>query len=261
MPEWISDPQFFPGATGLFTEDSWQAVVPGRAGPFKQLPAPPKGGVVVLGNYFASVKTYERVRAAELGGLKATWGRLGQLLAATSPREVFLTNAYIGLVDADKDTGRFPSNQEFDARCAEFLRLEIELFSPRAVVCLGVGAARMLARVAPDRLGEWGRTSFRVLTERGERVVEGCQAGGYDVHGRCGVSPFGCAHQRAARTRGRDCQRGCRLRFTTLSPDLESPSDQAVGAAVVRRFTAVPPPCVRGRPRRDPGGGHRARAG
>lgn len=178
VPEWISDPQFFPGATGLITEDSWQAVVPGRAGPFKQLPAPPKGGVVVLGNYFSSVKTYERVRAAELGGLKTTWARLGQLLAATSPREVFLTNAYIGLVDADTDTGRFPSNQEFEARCADFLRLEIELFSPRAVVCLGVGAARMLARVAPDRLGEWGRTSFRVLTEREERVVEGCQAGG-----------------------------------------------------------------------------------
>lgn len=33
------------------------------------MPAPPKGGVVVLGNYFLSAKTYERVRAAELGGL------------------------------------------------------------------------------------------------------------------------------------------------------------------------------------------------
>jgi uracil-DNA glycosylase family 4 len=127
---------------------------------------------MVVGNYFASCATYEKVRTGELPGLKRTWGRLGRLLAATSPTEVFLTNAFIGL--AKGDTAPFPTNRDYTDRCAKFLEQEIQLFMPRAVVCMGGQAVRMLARVLPRELSAWRRGSLRELAETGGRVVEGC---------------------------------------------------------------------------------------
>jgi hypothetical protein len=177
VDDWVADPQFFPGAAGLLTESTWEEVSPGHAGHFEELPPPPNRGVIVVGNYFASLHTYKRVRSGEVGGLKRTWGTLRRLLRATSPREVFLTNAYIGLVDAEKDTARFPTTPEFDRRCAGLLCAEIELLRPRAVVCLGVPAARMLGRVVPGRLHAWQRSSLTALRDGGGALVNGCRVG------------------------------------------------------------------------------------
>lgn len=178
VTEWVADPQFFPGASGLLTEQRWADVAPGESGVFTALPHVSTGGVMVVGNYFASVATYEKVRTGELKGLKRTWGRLGRILETTHPREVFLTNSYIGVADVQKDNDRFPSTPQFDERCASFLRLEIELLAPRAVVCLGLAAARMLARAIPVQLGCWRKSTLMGLAERGQRVVPSCDASG-----------------------------------------------------------------------------------
>ena len=174
VPEWVADPQFFPGASGLLTEEAWADVAPGQSGTFVDLPKARTGGVLVMGNYFAGLATYERVRSGELKGLKRTWGRLGRLLVATHPREVFLTNSYIGIADVTKDNDTFPTNPEFDQRCASFLRQEIELLAPRAVVCLGLAATRMLARAVPDQLKPWSDSTLGQLADRGQRIVHAC---------------------------------------------------------------------------------------
>lgn len=178
ITEWVADPQFFPGAAGLFTEDSWDDVVPGQSGRFDDLPPPPEHGVLVVGHYFASVATYERVLTGELGGLQRTWGALRRLLGATTPREVFLTNAYIGVVDADKDTARFPTTPAYDRRCANLLGAEIELLRPRAVICLGRPAARMLARVATGELASWQKSTLEALRDVDQALVRACHASG-----------------------------------------------------------------------------------
>jgi hypothetical protein len=177
IAEWVADPQFFPGATGLLREERWEDVSPGQAGRYTEFPTVEPGGVIVLANYFASCATYEDVRSGKRGGLGRTWTPMRRLLAATSPQEVFLTNAYIGVADVPKDTTRFPTTPEFTQRCACFLRLEIDLLRPRAVVCLGKPAMKMLASVAPAQLSRWTSGSLPGLLQSNQRIVHGCRVG------------------------------------------------------------------------------------
>lgn len=152
--QWCADPQFFPGATGLVLNQSWEEVRPGSAGVIRELPPAPNNGVLVLGNYQATLDSYRRIADGTIGGFPTTWRVLRQLLASVPPTEVFLTNAFIGLPDVAKDTSPFPKTQSFRRRCERLLVKEIELLRPRAVVCLGVPAARMLAEVTPT-LSAW----------------------------------------------------------------------------------------------------------
>jgi len=70
VEKWCPDPQFFPGATGLLSEISWQRVSPGSAGILENLPSPPARGVVVVGNYQATRLSYQRILNQDIGGLR-----------------------------------------------------------------------------------------------------------------------------------------------------------------------------------------------
>ena len=111
-------------------------------------------------------------------GFPTTWRVLRQLLASISPSEVFLTNSYVGLPDLEKDTAPFPMTESFRRRCAELLRLQCELFRPRAAVCLGVPAAKLLASLATglDAWQPW--PGYGLLAAADQRLVEGCELGG-----------------------------------------------------------------------------------
>ncbi len=180
VEQWCADPQFFPGATGLLSDQSWPDVKPGSVGVSAELLPAPLGGVLVLGNYQASRASYRRVLDGQIGGFPWTWRVLRQLLASTLPSEVFLTNAFIGLPDLDSDTAPFPTTPSFIGRCERLLRMEIRLFRPRVVVCLGVPAARLLADVVPD-LTPWRPwPGYNELDRRMARTVDGCKVGGVD---------------------------------------------------------------------------------
>jgi hypothetical protein len=174
VSQWCADPQFFPGATGLLSETSWQDVYPGSAGAVETFSPPPEHGLVVVGNYQATVRSYQRILARDLGGFPTTWRALRQLLASVSPQEVFLTNAFVGLPDRAGDTEPFPTTPSFTGRCERLLRTQIELFSPRLVVCLGVPAAKMLAAITPalDSWRPW--PGFAALDQRAVSSVDGC---------------------------------------------------------------------------------------
>lgn len=148
------DPQFFPGAAGLIEAASWNDVIPGSGQTTEGLLDPPRRGVLVLGNYQATASSYRRLLDGTIGGFPTTWRVLSRLLQSVPPRDVFLTNAYLALPDLPKDTMRFPSTPLFDERCRKLLALELELFGPRLVVCLGVPAAKMLASLC-DELSRW----------------------------------------------------------------------------------------------------------
>ncbi|MDQ1359609.1 MAG: hypothetical protein QOG44_3982, partial [Acidimicrobiaceae bacterium] len=137
-------------------------------------PPPPEHGLVVVGNYQATVRSYHRILARDLGGFPTTWRVLRQLLASVSPQEVFLTNAFVGLPDRAGDTEPFPTTPSFTRRCEHLLRTQIELFSPRLVVCLGVPAAKMLAAITPalDSWRPW--PGYAALDQRAVSGVGGC---------------------------------------------------------------------------------------
>ncbi|TML07481.1 MAG: hypothetical protein E6G39_19655 [Actinobacteria bacterium] len=175
VAHWCRDPQFFPGATGLLTNSSWADVVPGGHG-FSDHPPPARQrGVVVLGNYQATAASYQRILDGSIGGFAKTWSVLGQLLVAVDPRDVFLTNAYIGVPDLAKDTAPFPTTPSFIGRCQRLLVLEIELFNPRLIVCLGVAAAKMLASITDD-LEAWRPwPGYTALRSSGGQTVANCR--------------------------------------------------------------------------------------
>jgi len=174
VEQWCADPQFFPGATGLLSSPSWLEVAPGSGGVAVDLPPPPRRGLLVLGNYQASRASYQRILDGGIGGFPTTWRVLRQLLASTRPTEVFLTNAFIGLPDLASDTAPFPTTPSFTRRCEHLLKMEIELFRPRLVVCLGVPAAKLLAAIAPAA-GAWRPwPGYTDLDCRAGRRVDRC---------------------------------------------------------------------------------------
>ncbi len=174
---WCADPQFFPGATGLLSNGSWADVVPGSYGVIDHLPSAHRGGVMVLGNYQATLASYGRILDGSIGGFPTTWRVLRQLLAPVLPTEVFLTNAFVGLPDLAKDTAPFPTTPSFTSRCQRLLTKEIKLFRPRAIVCLGVPAATMLASITPA-LASWRKwPGYTTLHGREQASVPGCDVG------------------------------------------------------------------------------------
>ena len=154
MPRWCREPQFFPGASGLPTESTWGEVRPGALPEINlgsvacESMAPDVTGrdVFVLGNFQSTVEQYSRV-VAGLSSFEVTWRELRFLMSSVEPKRTFLTNAHIGLLEATKPTANFPTTPSYRARCAALLELELELFRPRVVVCLGAPAARLLAEV------------------------------------------------------------------------------------------------------------------
>ncbi len=130
--------------------------------------------MVVVGNYQATLQSYRRILARDLGGFPTTWRALRQLLASVSPQEVFLTNAFVGLPDVMGDTHPFPTTPSFTRRCEHLLSTQIELFSPRLVVCLGVPAAKFLAAITPAL--DWWRPwpGYAALDQDAVSSVDGC---------------------------------------------------------------------------------------
>lgn len=175
VPGWCADPQFFPGATGLLDAETWSEVQPGVAGLAEAVLSAPERGVIVLGNYQASLSSYQRIMSGEIGGLPTTWRNLGRLLSAVSPRDVFLTNAFIGFPDTGSDIDRFPTTPDYTARCQRLLTTTIALLRPRCVVAMGSSAARMLAQTVAS-LGLWRPwPGLAKLEQKGLRIMPGCQ--------------------------------------------------------------------------------------
>jgi hypothetical protein len=179
--QWCRDPQFFPGATGLIDAASWSEVQPGGEASRDSFGAVVQRGVIVVGNYQATRASYQLLLCdGSVGGFPATWRELPRLLVSVHPREVFLTNAFIGVPDLARDTDPFPRTPEYTLRCGKLLELEFELFRPRCVVCLGVRAAEMVASLATE-LAAWRPwPGYRALATTESRVVEHCSVGGAD---------------------------------------------------------------------------------
>jgi uracil-DNA glycosylase family 4 len=148
LSAWCPEPQFFPGGSGMPTETAWDDVIPGVRGHPETFPAPEGRDVMVLGNFQATLDTYQRVAAGSDNEFSTTWRVLRRLLTAVPPRRVFLTNVHIGLPDQTRTTAPFPTSPAFLERCRRLLATEIDLLEPSTVVCLGRPAAEMLASVA-----------------------------------------------------------------------------------------------------------------
>lgn len=154
IPRWCVDPQFFPGGTGMPTAESWDLVTPGSSSPDAPLPASEGRDVMVLGNFQATVDSFQKMLEAPETQFKTTWRGLRKLLGDVPPTRTFLTNVHIGLSNSRSVTAPFPTSPNFLQRCRILLLQEIRTMRPSTVVCLGRPASEMLASISSG-LEDW----------------------------------------------------------------------------------------------------------
>ena len=163
IPQPVDGTAFFAAGPGLYCDQP-----PSIAG----FPPFPVGKTVFVGNNLDADGPYrERLASGVAHGDRChpmrTWRGLYQLLDAAEldPHDCFFTNAYVGLVEGDKPTGRFPgaSDPGFSAWCEDFLRLQIVTMKPAVLATIGADAATFrLARLTPD-LAEWKHGSSQAV--------------------------------------------------------------------------------------------------
>jgi uracil-DNA glycosylase len=149
----LPGPAFFPGGSGVLSR--------GRAA--RTLP---RGGVMVLGHNFSTVKYYEGLRATGRENLnKDTWGKLLPFLAecGISVEECFFTNALMGLMRTKSNVGSVSGHEEVDFRkhCRRVFRATLCRQRPRLLLVLGKPAIRFVAEAFPDHLDFWRRIQRR----------------------------------------------------------------------------------------------------
>lgn len=125
----IQGTAFFPGGTGL-----WRG-----SERFGKLPEYfPNGPVMLVGHNFDSIDAFKRSR--ENGGeVKGQfWQKLRSILdaAGLQPEKCFFTNALMGFKPGSA-TGRMPGGRQYREQCRRFLRKQVEIVRPTAVIALG----------------------------------------------------------------------------------------------------------------------------
>lgn len=166
----LSDPNFYPGGTGYLLRGSWQDIhgsIPFAAHSKKNEPS---RNFMIIGHFQANLSAYTKEMRTPGSQFRRTWTRLASLLEGTDPNDFFLTNARLGLPTSNTTTG-FHSTIDHDRRCALILADLITIVRPKAILCLGPHAAKILA-IGHSGLGAWQKwTSFATLDERHERVL------------------------------------------------------------------------------------------
>jgi hypothetical protein len=155
---------FFPGGSGL-----WRGLEP--RGPLPDLF--PEVPVMFVGHNFDSIRAFDKAfdNGGEAGG--EFWRRLLGILAGASlcPENCFFTNVLMGLKPGSA-TGSMPSVPGYRDQCAQFLRKQIEIVRPSAVVALGVNAERFVSRLDWPWIRSLHPTDwhFREKTTRQQRL-------------------------------------------------------------------------------------------
>lgn len=158
----------FPGGSGL-----WRGYANGGALP-ERFPEKP---VMFVAHNFDSDRGFALSfkRHGEAGG--SFWQRLLRVLSAAgiSPDECFFTNALMGLKPG-KAEGEMPSVPGYKDECQLFLRKQVEIVQPRAVIAIGVKAEKYISKLGCRYLaikhpGDW---HFREkVTQESRLLAEG----------------------------------------------------------------------------------------
>ncbi len=174
------------GRTGLMIEDliDGTACFPGGTGLWRgkknrgELPEHfPENSVMFVGHNFDSERGY--ALSLEAGGEAEGdfWTRLLRILGAAQlqPEACFFSNALMG-IKPGKAEGEMPSVPDYKEQCERFLKHQIEIIRPCAVVALGAQAIRYVCQLNIPHIkilhpGDW---CLRPLATRDDLLdVEG----------------------------------------------------------------------------------------
>lgn len=125
---------FFPGANGLM-------------GPSLNIS---DRKYMILGQDQDTIEGFELSIKKRHETYSKTWSNLTSLFneVPISIEDCFFTNCILGVrVNSKSNTGKSPAvlNSKFLKRCLDFLRFQIDLQKPNAIICLGLNPIRMLS--------------------------------------------------------------------------------------------------------------------
>ncbi len=167
---------FFPGGKGLWTKEE-SDVFP---------------SILVLGQDFGTHDEHQDMLKGKARDLNcSTWRNLMSLFdeAGIGLTDCFFSNVFMGVRIAKSSMGRCPGFRDkgFTERNLDFLKFQIETIKPRIIITLGLYAARMLANVSPDCLGDWG--SAKRFKDISDGLKEGVTIGSGTYTCVCLVHP------------------------------------------------------------------------
>ena len=170
VPKMLSGTAFFPGGSGLWLGRSGSWYTP------SDRPDMPEGKVMVLGHNFDSEAGYRETKSvAGQHELEShTWWNLLPLLqdAGIEPEDCFFTNAYMGLMEGEGNTGEFPGAKDpgFVERCRSFFFKQIAVQKPRLILTLGSEVPWFITPLSA-RMKAWrGYESFGDLDASGPLI-------------------------------------------------------------------------------------------
>lgn len=176
LADLIPGTAFFPGGSGL-----WRGLE--NSG---QLPAHfPDAPVMFVGHNFDSIRAFKKAFAAGGEAGSQFWGKLLAILEGASlpPDGCFFTNALMGLKPGSA-TGSMPSVPGYREQCEQFLRKQIYIVRPSAVVALGDKAWCFVSKLDQPRMKSRHPTNWhlREKASRAQRLKEQGETIGKFLH-------------------------------------------------------------------------------
>jgi uracil-DNA glycosylase family 4 len=161
-PNPIEGRGFFPVASGSFDNPS--------------LTEPLKRSVMFVGQDWGCEADLESIKKDKDADIQSGTGRNLHRLIKESRlpiNECFFTNALFGLRKGNNNLGQSPGweSKEFVNRCTEALRLQIKVIRPRAVICLGRQAPKILAQIFSECEPWVNAKSFGEIDQAGQAFV------------------------------------------------------------------------------------------
>ncbi len=164
IDDYIEKIAFFPGGLGVLPEENNQMI--------------PE--ILILGHDFSTVKEFIKLKDVKIDECNdPTWRNMNLLFssAGINMKNCFFSNVFMGLRDTESMTGKFPGykDKEFVNRCIEFLKYQVEIVKPKAIITLGKYAPEMLSKTSVD-LNVW--KNFNALKSTDYGFVSGVNIGG-----------------------------------------------------------------------------------
>jgi len=162
-PAPIQGPGFFPVMSGSFHSGSLTDDLGHRR-------------IMIVGQDFGHEQDVKACRIDPNADVNSPTGKaLRKLLkmAGIPEEECFFTNALFGVRTTATNTGRSPGwdDPHFVDRCRKALERQIDALDPRAIICLGIQAPRLLAGIFPE-CGVWTGTTFTKIDVARKAVIE-----------------------------------------------------------------------------------------
>lgn len=169
--EWIPGRAFFPGGAGLFFAT--------RENP---LPLMPQRPIMFVGHNFDSETSYaESLKRGEELLSEGTWKGLLSLLydSKINPTDCFFTNAIMGLFPGSESVGDSPGflDSQFRSRCAEYLRFQISVVKPRALITMGLQAFQVTREACPVSANMGTRLDWKSIDASGQQFAPSVDLG------------------------------------------------------------------------------------